>query len=401
MPHKALQIACTALFSLSLTTVVASSLALGASTYTVRPGDTLFAIAQRYHTSVAALEQANHIGADGLIRIGQVLRLTTATVAAPAQPSTYTVRAGDTLSGIASRLGIALPALEAANGLNATSVLQVGQRLTLPGSGAPAASGPSARAPVTTVYRVAPGDTLSAIARRFGVSLASLYRLNGLGPSSVLQIGERIRVRPGPELQGHAARRAASLAGASYRVQAGDTLSTIAARAGISLDALMQLNPGVNAGDLQVGTVLQLPGRARLTTAVETAAAVVTSSFGSRVAAEVQRFLGVPYVYGGSSPSGFDCSGLVQYVFAQLGVGIPRDATDQYYAGRPVARANLQPGDVVFFDTEGGISHDGIYIGNGEFVDAPAPGQFVEVDNLYNPYWEATFIGARALGPMN
>ncbi len=396
MPAKAWTTARAALAGIVLSTAV-SSVAAAASTYTVRPGDTLFAIAQRFHTTVGALESANGIGANGLIRIGQVLRLPDGGGAGgEAAASTYVVRPGDTLSAIAIRLGVALPALEAANGLDATSVLQIGERLTVPGA-APAAT--SAAVPAV-FYRVRPGDTLSAIAGRFGVPLSQLYSLNGLGPSSVLQIGERLRIRAvSAPIHDGAARRASSLVGGSYRVQAGDTLSGIAAHYGVSLATLMQLNPGINAADLQIGAVLQLPGHT-IAAAVQTAVMSVAASFGERLAAEVQRYLGVPYVFGGASPSGFDCSGLVQYAFGQLGVSVPRDATDQFYAGHPVARADLQPGDVVFFDTTGGISHDGIYIGNGEFVDAPAPGQFVEVDNLYNPYWEATYVGARALGPM-
>lgn len=398
MPHKALTAARAAFAGLLVLTAI-SSVALAASTYTVRPGDSLFAIAQRFHTSVGALEKANGIGANGLIRIGQILRLPTAgATGASALPRTYAVRPGDTLSAIAARLGVALPALEAANGLGPATILRIGERLTVPGA-SPTAAAPSAAA---VVYRVRAGDTLSAIAGRFGVPLSQLYRLNGLGPNSILRIGEHLRIRSASTaVHAGAARRRSAPADATYRVRTGDTLSGIAAREGLSLATLMELNPGVNAADLQVGASLQLPGPRAASGARAAVTVVVPSSFGDRVAAQAQRYLGVPYVYGGATPAGFDCSGLVQYVFAQLGVSVPRDATDQYYAGQPVARADLQPGDLVFFDTEGGISHDGIYIGNGEFVNAPAPGQFVEVDNLYNPYWQATFIGARALGPMN
>ncbi|HEY6960974.1 MAG TPA: NlpC/P60 family protein [Gaiellaceae bacterium] len=89
--------------------------------------------------------------------------------------------------------------------------------------------------------------------------------------------------------------------------------------------------------------------------------------------------LGVPYVWGGSSPSGFDCSGLVMWSFAQVGVSLPHSSYAQYGMGVPVSRDQLQPGDLVFFD---GLGHVGIYIGNGEFVHAPHTGDVVKISNL-------------------
>jgi LysM repeat protein len=375
----------------------------GGGVYVVRAGDTLSAIAARLGVSLAALERANGLGPTSVLQIGQRLTVPGAPAPAAAVPprrtatAVYVVRAGDTLSAIAARLGVSLTALERANGLGPTSVLQIGQRLAVPGAAAPAAPARSATASAA-VYVVQPGDTLSGIAQRTGVPLSRLYALNGLGPNSVLQVGERLRLgpQPAPRATSDARPRATSAtvpstAPSYYRVQSGDTLSSIAARLGVSLAALVQVNPGVDPADLQIGQLLQLPSTA--------AAAQASLSFGDRVVAEARRFLGVPYVYGGSSPSGFDCSGLVWYVLNLVGVRVPRDATDQFYAGRPVPRGDLQPGDVVFFDTTGGISHDGIYIGGGEFIDAPAPGQSVRVDNLNDPYWQATFLGAKSFAP--
>jgi peptidoglycan endopeptidase LytE len=392
--------------SLGLTAgLFAAASAAAASTYTVQPGDTLSSIAQRFDTTVTALEAANGIGASGFIRIGEVLRLPVAAGGAggAATARTYVVRPGDTMWSIASRLGVSVAALEAANGLGANAILQIGQRLVVPGS-APAASGSGASAVGAAtraggVYVVRPGDTLSGIAQRLGVPLSRLYSLNDLGPDSVLRIGERLRTGLQPSAEPRAATHRPTAGDAPslavYRVQPGDTLASIAARLGITLAALVRDNPGVSPGDLQIGQILHLPSAA----AAAAGATAVALSFGQRVVSEVERFVGVPYVYGGSSPSGFDCSGLVWYVFGQLGVNLPRDATDQFYAGRSVPRSALQPGDVVFFDTTGGISHDGIYIGNDQFIDAPAPGQSVQVDSLSDAYWQDTFIGAKAYGP--
>jgi cell wall-associated NlpC family hydrolase len=109
------------------------------------------------------------------------------------------------------------------------------------------------------------------------------------------------------------------------------------------------------------------------------------------------RFLGVPYVFGGTSSSGFDCSGYVQHVFAMLGKRIPRTADAQYYAGRKVAGASMAPGDLVFFQTyAAGPSHVGIYLGRDRFVHASSS-RGVTVSSLHDHYWSARYLGAKRL----
>jgi peptidoglycan DL-endopeptidase CwlO len=107
------------------------------------------------------------------------------------------------------------------------------------------------------------------------------------------------------------------------------------------------------------------------------------------------QYLGVPYLWGGASPAtGFDCSGFVLYVYAQVGISLPHNAALQYQHGVPVAKDDLQPGDIVFFDD---LGHDGIYIGGGQFIQAPRTGDVVKISSLSEPWYAAEYYGARRL----
>jgi cell wall-associated NlpC family hydrolase len=115
-----------------------------------------------------------------------------------------------------------------------------------------------------------------------------------------------------------------------------------------------------------------------------------------RAADYAQNMIGKPYRYGGNSPTGFDCSGLVQYSYSRAGLPIPRTTRSQRESSAAVGSQSLRAGDLIFFDQEGRkSSHVGIYIGDGRFVHAPSSGKQVRVDTLDTKYWKKHYVGAR------
>ena len=119
---------------------------------------------------------------------------------------------------------------------------------------------------------------------------------------------------------------------------------------------------------------------------------------GLEIVRTAESMIGAPYREGGALPDGFDCSGLVQYVFARHGVAVPRDVRRQAAAGAPVDRGDIAPGDLVFFATSGsGPTHVGIAAGGDRFIHAPKSGDVVRVESMSAGYWTSRFVAARRL----
>lgn len=318
---------------------------------------------------------------------------------------TYAVQPGNTLSGIAWRFHTSIEQLVALNHLANPNLIQVGETLQVAGNGQ--GSGNSSASPTfttnhATTYTVKPGNTLSGIAGAFHTTVSSLVALNHLANPNQLRVGQVLIISGSPS---PVTSSPSTSSGTRYTVEPGNTLSGIAAQFGVSWQAIAAANGLANPNALEVGQVLTIPASGSAGSYIP--AASPRTNFGQALVNTALSYLGVPYVWGGASPSGFDCSGLVQYVFARNGVSIPRTSWAQYAAANKIAKWQLQPGDLVFFSTDGpGASHVGLYIGSypalgysQAFVEAPEPGLTVRVSNLDSPYYEATYYGAGFINP--
>ena len=205
------------------------------------------------------------------------------------------------------------------------------------------------------------------------------------------QLAERERMLAGlqdeiRQLQAEEARRQALLAAqarARFEEQQRAAAAARAARAA-SADAATSGLEGPALSGLEVGSpLLAEPGADAIT------APPPPARYGGGVGIAMQ-YLGVPYVWGGASPSGFDCSGLVQFVFGQVGVPLPHHAASIYSYGSPVSQSELQPGDLVFYS---GLGHMGIYIGGDQYIHAPQTGDVVKISSVYRSGW----VGAKRL----
>jgi len=324
-----------------------------------------------------------------------------------AAPASYTVKSGDCLWTVASANGVTVDQIKQLNGLS-TEMLQIGQVLKL--TAAPTAKPAAPTAPLvpvntanTSSYVVKAGDNLWGIATAHGMTVAQIKQLNGLS-SDLLHAGQVIQLKGAavpaatpaapvtPPVTPAPAPAPAPAANESlYVIQAGDSLWSIAQLYGTSIDNIRALN-GLTGDALIAGDTLKVSG----TTTAVTVSRAGNNATGSRVIAKAAQYLGTPYRYGGAAPGGFDCSGFTSYIFKQFGISLNRTAAGQYSQGSTVSKANLIAGDLVFFNTSGGISHVGIYTGNGKFIHSSSPRSGgVIYSALSESYYASRYVGAR------
>lgn len=228
----------------------------GSVRYFISPGDTLFAIARTFNTTVAAIQAANPGIDPNSLQVGRLICVPTTQPPTTCPGRVYTVRSGDTLFSIARNQGVSLNALQQANPAVDPNRLTVGQQLCIPTGPAPGPA-PGVCPPNTSAYNVRSGDTFFGLAQRFGTTVEALRQANPNVNPNALQIGQRICIprgtgpAPGPGPCPHNT--------TAYNVQSGDTFFTLAQRFGTTVEALRRANPNVNPNALQIGQRICIP----------------------------------------------------------------------------------------------------------------------------------------------
>lgn len=392
------------------------------STYKVKSGDSLYVIAQKYKTTVSQLKKLNHLTSD-MIYVGQKIKTKNTTVSkvstasankntktATKKTSTYKVKSGDYLAKIAAEHNISLSSLMKANSLT-NDKIYVGQTLKIPGTSTVKVASTTTTKKTTTTsttsngktttYKVKSGDYLGKIATKYKVTVDAIQKKNNL-KNNTIYVGQLLKI-PGSSTSSttsSSSKKKTSVTSKStskYTVVAGDTLSTIANKFGITVTQLKSWN-GLTSSLIRVGQVLAVKNtgttsqqqKENTTTVSNPTVVQQPSSKVVKTAMNLALSLqGTPYVWGGSSASGFDCSGFIYYVYKQAGYSNIVRTSAAGYEARSYYVSSPKAGDLVFFKNtyKQGISHLGIYIGSGQFIHAG--GDYVQVSSVNDSYWKS------------
>ena len=248
----------------------------------------------------------------------------------------------------------------------------------------------------TSTYVVVSGDTLFSISQKFNIKVDQLKSINHLTSDSIF-VGEKLIVNanvpvvstptpqptPTPVNPPSLNPILQSQYKKTYMVTKGDTLTAIAKLFNTSVSSLEKIN-NLPRGNIYVGQKIIISGQNN-----------VKEFNTTNVINSAKKYIGVPYLWGGTTPKGFDCSGLVQYAFNENGVSLTRTTFTQWDNGIPVTTPSY--GDLVFFQTDGpGPTHVGIYMGNNQFIEAGTSTGVTITDITYN-YWKTSYLGARAI----
>lgn len=380
----------------ALLTTGASALA---DSYTVVKNDTLWGLSKKYGVSVSDLKKANGVSGH-LIYVGQKLQIpakstkavkaakatkTTSASTVDTTSTTHTVVKGDTLWSLAKKYGVSVKALMKANNLSSSTIL-IGQSLNLragmttygvngvtTGSSSTAASTNTASSTSTTASSQAPkAKKTTTKAKSTTTNTSSNTSANTQSQSTASNSSASTTTNTNTAAAN--ANTTSSTNTAASTTNTASSTNTAAA------------NTNTAASSSQA--VSQAPTGSTSTTSTASASASAITSY-------ALTFLGVPYVWGGTTPSGFDCSGLVQYVYSHFGINLGRTTYTQQYAGTKISVASAQAGDLYFWGSYGSAYHVAIALGGGQYVMAPAPGQNVMTGSVssYTPSFAVRVLG--------
>lgn len=389
--------------------------ASASTTVKVAKNDTVWGLAKKYNVSINSIESLNHINQNShLILQNQSLTIpeknapaaAKATKTSATSTSSVTVKSGDSLWTIAQKYSTTVAELQKLNGLNGNTLITPGQSLKVSGT-APAATQAPAKAATTTpqvtvsanhvTYTVKSGDSLYTIAQEYGVSVDSLRSANKLG--SVLVPGQTLTVNdptktpaqaPAANTQAAAnTNTTAATASTTTNTPAAASSSSSTTAASSSSSVASSSAPATSSNTTNTTQAATSSSTPQATTQSNHTAVAATSVSTSSVISYAEQFVGVPYVIGGTSPNGFDCSGFVQYVFAHFGVNLPRTSEAQSTIGSSVSVSSAKPGDLLFWGGQGSAWHVGIYVGGSSYIAAPQPGESVAVKSFQ--YFQPSF----------
>nr|WP_270335927.1 C40 family peptidase [Ligilactobacillus agilis] len=364
----------------------AAKTATKTSQVTVKAGDTLWALAQKYGTTVEKLRQLNGLASDAyLIHVGDVIKVdgqvTTTTTTNAQATSTVSSEANQTSQAAATASS------EASQTSQATSIAS--------SEASQAASTSQAATPYVAAnhvtYTVQAGDSLYTIAQKYGVTVDSLRQANTLG--ATLQVGQSLTVNdPTKNPQASVAASQAEQTPAQTTTTSQATQATQTTQAATTTNQVAQTTSQTTsqpAAQTQTSQASQTTQTSQQTQASQAQVATPSSYSVSALLSYAQTFTGVPYVLGGTTPAGFDCSGFTQYVFNHFGKNIGRTTYQQQYAGTKLAVSSAQPGDLLFWGAYGSAYHVGIYLGGSSYIAAPEPGESVSVKSF--TYYQPSF----------
>lgn len=404
------------------------------SILTVSAGQTLNKIAAQTGSSVNDIAKANNIKNVNLIFVGQRLTIPSGsntsnnpsdnTVSSTA--STYTVKPGDTLWHIATMHGLTLGELINLNNVNVNSIIYPGQVLTLSSKASSQPTGSANNQPVTVTpapsnatevassntqeatpvtpsapagsYTVKSGDTLNNISKATGVSVATLAgsnnikNINAIYPGQILVLSSTAPATPATTPAQTVAPSTVTPAPAQSSQPAAPAPVQQAPTAPVpvqSQPSVTDTTPATSTVPAQAATSVT-PAQKPVAPSVPAAQPAASSNWESLA----KSLIGTPYVWGGKTPAGFDCSGFVSYVLNHSGrtSNFPSYTVAQESVVTQIPVSEAQPGDILFWGDHGSTYHDAIYLGNNQFIDAPQPGDTVGIHQMY-PSWMPSFAG--------